>query len=462
MHWLPLVAMVIASALFFPHCPSVPRLVAATMEPGNNFSTRSSVNPNSKSINSHAEYVTSDKKAVEKLPHRMADTHIQTNLRVNSTSSFLNENFLPERNKYEKAKPGRMVLGLQTSNKLQEHHNSQENHVLRDYTSTDGQFQEDSKLETHIEGDSGLDRKSEEVSMERLTLKEWPSDLHPADGPTNKEDLREVGREGTRGNTLPAVPPEGLGLGLGGLLQVDDELLLLDTNPRVLFSTSPLPPKHPPLQIMLELGLMPEQQEEHEMDDKESKLGEKGEDGESYKNLMLDLSDSSEHATPSPRRRKRQLAHTGIERSVCESTSSWVMDRRTAIDVHMQNVTVLEKFPTKKGMMTQYFYETRCRGPDHRGVQAGEHGLAGAGCLGVDKRHWVSECQTKQSYVRAFTSDNTRGTGWRWIRIDTSCVCVLYSKSRAPRQGTRWAWDGEKWSDIHSPGYGLVIRYKVP
>lgn len=436
--------MVIASALLFPCCPSVPGLVAATMESGNNFSTSSVLNQTSKFRDSYAEYTSNDEKA-NQLPHRMADAHNRIDLTVNGTSSFVNEDFLPERNRYKKAKPGRMDLGLQTSNKLQEHHNPQENHIPRDYKSTDGQFQQDSKPKAHIKGDgttdTELNRKSKEVSMERLTFKEWPRDLHPAVGSTNKEDLREVGREGSRGNMLPAVPPDSLGLGLDGLLQVDDELLLLDTNPRVLFSTSPSPPKHPPLQIMLELGLMPEQQEEHEMNDKELKL-EKAESGDSYKNLLLDLSDSSEHETPSTRRRKRQLAHTGIERSVCESTSSWVMDRRTAIDVHMQNVTVLEKFPTKKGMMTQYFYETRCRGPDHRGVQAGEHGLAGAGCLGVDKRHWVSECQTKQSYVRAFTSDNTRGTGWRWIRIDTSCVCVLYSrtqKNRAltTRQGTR-------------------------
>ncbi|XP_060758228.1 neurotrophin-3 [Neoarius graeffei] len=447
MHWLPLVAMVIASALFFPHCPSVPRLVDATMEPGNNFSTRSLVNPISKSTNSHAEYTSSGKKAEEKLPHRTADTHVQTDLKVNGTSSFVNEDFSPESNEHKKAKPGRMDLELQTPNKLQEHHSFQENHILRDYTSTDDQIQEDSKLKTHIEDgtkDNGLNRRNEEVSVERLTLKEWPRDLYPADRPTTKEDPREVGRDGTKGNTLPMMPavlPEGLGLGLDGLLQADDELLLLDTNPRVLFSTSPSPPKHPPLQIMLELGLMHEQQEEHEMDDKEIKL-EKGEDGESYRNLLLDLPNSSEHATPSPRRRKREPTHNGIERSVCESISSWVMDRRTAIDTHRQNVTVLDKFPTKRGMIMQYFYETRCRGPDHRGVQPGEHGLAGAGCLGVDKRHWVSECQTKQSFVRAFTSDNTRRTGWRWIRIDTSCVCVLYSKTQRTRalntrQGTR-------------------------
>ncbi|KAI5619714.1 neurotrophin-3-like [Silurus asotus] len=440
MHWLPLVAMVIASALFFPHCPSVPRLVAATMEPGNNFnSTRSLVNPISRFEDTHAEYVSSHKKSAEKLPHRTADTHLRMDLAVKDTS-FVNEDISPGRNQYKKGKPGRLDLSLESSRKLQEHQTSKENHIHRDYRSTDGQFQGDSKLETHIEGDGSNDRKNEEVSFGRLTFKDWPRHLHPADMPTHKEDLREVSREGMRANSMPAMPPEGLGLGLDGLLQVDDELLLLETNPRVLFSTSPSPPKHPPMQVMLELGLMPEQQEEPEMDDKEFRM-EKNEDGESPRNLPTDLSDSSEHAAPSLRRRKRQLSHTGIERSVCESTSSWVMDRRTAIDVHMQNVTVLEKFPTKKGMMTQYFYETRCRGPDHRGVPAGEHGLAGAGCLGVDKRHWVSECQTKQSYVRAFTSDNTRGTGWRWIRIDTSCVCVLFSRTQknrtlTTRQGT--------------------------
>uniref|UniRef100_A0A4W4DXR1 Neurotrophin-4 n=1 Tax=Electrophorus electricus TaxID=8005 RepID=A0A4W4DXR1_ELEEL len=134
-------------------------------------------------------------------------------------------------------------------------------------------------------------------------------------------------------------------------------------------------------------------------------------------------------------RHKRQLEHVGPERSVCESISRWVMDRRTAIDSHWHNVTVLNKFPTKKGMLAQYFYETKCRGPDHRGARV-EHGVAGAGCLGVDKKHWVSECQTKQSFVRAFTSDNVRGTGWRWIRIDSSCVCVLYSRNHK-RRGTR-------------------------
>ncbi|TSQ23984.1 Brain-derived neurotrophic factor [Bagarius yarrelli] len=445
MHWLPLVAMVIASALFFPH-PGVPRLVASTMEPGNKFSTRSLANPISKSNNSHTEYTSSNQKAAEKLSHRTAGIHSPTDLSFNDTSFLINKEFSSERTKNEKAKPGRIDLGLHISSQLEEHDHSKQNHILPNYASRDSQFLEERTLETQIEAyvtkDNKLNRKNEEVLKERLTFKEWPRDLHSSDKSTTKEDLRELGKEEIRENSLPmapAMPPEGLGLGLDGLLPVDDDLLLLETNPRVLISTSPMPPKHPPLQVMMELGLIPEQGEEHEIDEREFK---KGEYGDSYRNLLLDVSDSSEQATPSLRRKKRQLAHTAIERSVCESTSSWVMDRRTAIDVHMQNVTVLEKFPTKKGLMTQYFYETRCRGPDHRGVQAGEHGVAGAGCLGVDKRHWVSECQTKQSYVRAFTSDNIRGTGWRWIRIDTSCVCVLYSRTQrnrasTTRQGTR-------------------------
>lgn len=445
MHWLPLVAMVIASALFFPLCPGVPRLVVATMEPGNNFSTRPLVNPISKSNDSDVEYMSSDKKAAEKLPYRTPDTHIQINLTVNNTSSLTNEDLMPERNQYQKARPDRIDLGFQTSSSLQERHNFQESHTLTSHThmSTDGQFQEDNTLQMHTEGDgtkdNGLNRKNEEVQMKRLTFNEWPRDLHPADRPTNKEE----DNEGTRENalpTLPAVSPEGMGLGLDGLLQVNDELLLLDSNPRVLFSTSPSPPKHPPLQVMLELGLMPEQQEEQETDNKLNL--EKGEDGESYKNLLLNSSDSSEHATPFPRRKKRQLSHTGPEHSVCESTSHWVVNRRQAVDLYNNTVTVLAKFSTKMGLpVSQYFYETRCRGPNHSRVQAGQRGVAGAGCLGVDQDQWTSECQTKQSYVRAFTVENNK-LGWRWIRIDTSCVCVLYKapqKTRAltTRQGRR-------------------------
>uniref|UniRef100_A0AAR2L891 Brain-derived neurotrophic factor n=1 Tax=Pygocentrus nattereri TaxID=42514 RepID=A0AAR2L891_PYGNA len=48
----------------------------------------------------------------------------------------------------------------------------------------------------------------------------------------------------------------------------------------------------------------------------------------------------------------------------------------------------------------------------------------------VDKktRHYNSQCRTTQSYVRALTMDSKRKIGWRFIRIDTSCVCTLTIK----------------------------------
>uniref|UniRef100_A0A8C6NZS9 Brain-derived neurotrophic factor n=1 Tax=Nothobranchius furzeri TaxID=105023 RepID=A0A8C6NZS9_NOTFU len=48
----------------------------------------------------------------------------------------------------------------------------------------------------------------------------------------------------------------------------------------------------------------------------------------------------------------------------------------------------------------------------------------------VDKktRHYNSQCRTTQSYVRALTMDSKKKIGWRFIRIDTSCVCTLTIK----------------------------------
>nr|XP_056720586.1 brain-derived neurotrophic factor-like [Euleptes europaea] len=100
---------------------------------------------------------------------------------------------------------------------------------------------------------------------------------------------------------------------------------------------------------------------------------------------------------------------------MCDSVSTWVTDKRTAVDIDGRNVTVLSAVPTPKGTLKQYFYETKCN----------PAGATEGGCRGVDQRYWVSECQTKQSYVRALTLDSHEGVGWRWIHIDTSCVCSL-------------------------------------
>ncbi|XP_051898873.1 neurotrophin-4-like [Pristis pectinata] len=121
---------------------------------------------------------------------------------------------------------------------------------------------------------------------------------------------------------------------------------------------------------------------------------------------------------------KRQSASVDPSRrgdlSVCDSSSEWVTDRRVAVDVLGKTVTILTDVPTSTGPLKQYFYETKCNE---------RSSTAQGGCRGVDKRHWISECKTKQSYVRALTMDAQKRMGWRWIRIDTSCVCTLINRT---------------------------------
>uniref|UniRef100_A0A8C5PEZ6 Neurotrophin-4 n=1 Tax=Leptobrachium leishanense TaxID=445787 RepID=A0A8C5PEZ6_9ANUR len=107
------------------------------------------------------------------------------------------------------------------------------------------------------------------------------------------------------------------------------------------------------------------------------------------------------------------------ELSVCDSTNVWVTDKRSAVDDRGKSVTVLSEIQTLTGPLKQYFFETKCN----------PAGGTTKGCRGVDKRHWISECKAKQSFVRALTMDTNKLVGWRWIRIDTACVCTLLSRT---------------------------------
>ncbi|XP_078511282.1 neurotrophin-4 [Lissotriton helveticus] len=117
----------------------------------------------------------------------------------------------------------------------------------------------------------------------------------------------------------------------------------------------------------------------------------------------------SDHISPSRRG----------ELSVCDSMNIWVTDKRTAVDIRGNTVTVLSEVQTLTGPLKQYFWETKCN----------PSGSTTSGCRGVDKRHWTSECKPKQSYVRALTMDSEKLVGWRWIRINTACVCTLLSRN---------------------------------
>ncbi|XP_037551960.1 neurotrophin-3 [Nematolebias whitei] len=119
-------------------------------------------------------------------------------------------------------------------------------------------------------------------------------------------------------------------------------------------------------------------------------------------------------------RKKRYAEHRSYrgEYSVCDSESHWVIDKTQAVDHKEQSVTVLAKIKTSATQeIKQYFYETRCRTTmPFKG-----------GCRGIDDKNWNSQCKTTQTYVRALTQVRN-SVGWRWIRIDTSCVCALSRK----------------------------------
>uniref|UniRef100_H3C9J1 Neurotrophin-3 n=1 Tax=Tetraodon nigroviridis TaxID=99883 RepID=H3C9J1_TETNG len=121
-------------------------------------------------------------------------------------------------------------------------------------------------------------------------------------------------------------------------------------------------------------------------------------------------------------RKKRYAEHRSYrgEYSVCDSESQWVTNKTQAVDTRGNIVSVLAKVKTSPTQdIMQFFYETRCRTP--RPFKGG--------CRGIDDKNWNSQCKTTQTYVRALTK-LWNSVGWRWIRIDTSCVCALSRKHR--------------------------------
>ncbi|XP_078404024.1 neurotrophic factor BDNF precursor form [Cetorhinus maximus] len=136
--------------------------------------------------------------------------------------------------------------------------------------------------------------------------------------------------------------------------------------------------------------------------------------------LMEEYRNYLEAANMSARVRRHSDPARRGELSVCDSISQWVTadKKKTAVDMSGQTVSVLEKILVQNGQLKQYFYETRCN----------PKGFTNEGCRGIDKKHWNSQCKTSQSYVRALTMDGRKKIGWRFIRIDTSCVCTLTFK----------------------------------
>ncbi|KAG2468448.1 nerve growth factor [Polypterus senegalus] len=115
------------------------------------------------------------------------------------------------------------------------------------------------------------------------------------------------------------------------------------------------------------------------------------------------------HATPA--------LHRG-EYSVCDSISTWVGDKTRATDIKGQEVSVLAEVNINNTIIKQYFFETTCK------IKQGQQ----SGCRGIDSKHWNSRCNNTHTFVRALTVEN-KLVAWRFIRINTACVCVLSRKS---------------------------------
>ncbi|XP_056100157.1 uncharacterized protein LOC130078612 [Rhinichthys klamathensis goyatoka] len=438
MHWLPLVAMVIASALPFPQNP-VPRLVAATIEPGRNDSNTSSVPtaeismPTNSSMDSHSHeaashnnYHTVDKQST--FTHE--EDHISKG-RANQ-ENLLTENIVFNNTKQDYTGEGRTTGAdasrshdhreYKTEKSLAEKASSPSNNILKDYQL---KHEENSiEAETFVKDDRNARSKLKDGPVEgpMVTLESSPVQEHLDEAQTDGNTIeKELAQPNGVFGTEPGFRIDNLGL------REEDQLLLLDAHPRVLFSPALSPPKHPPLLLMLELGLLAEDVEDEESHTMDVTTPSNGGDKEAYRNLLLGLSDSDNHVPSVRRKRQVGLNTQGRERSVCEAESGWVTDKKTAVDLRSKTVTILQEIQTQTGPLKQYFFETKCRKPLQQGNSEGQ-GVEGAGCFGVDKKHWMSRCETKQSYVRALTSDDNMRIGWRWIRIDSSCVCVLLTR----------------------------------
>ncbi|XP_031718296.1 uncharacterized protein ntf4 [Anarrhichthys ocellatus] len=429
MHWLPLVAMVIASALPFPHDP-VSTIAAVTTEHRHDPAAR--------------------------LAAPAVDHDFRGNASQTDYNAAANRQNFQNRRDYVKSSADEETLGVE--NRGTDRSNSNSGSDGRSRASVDvpteggtlraEDINQDSSLPKDLNADSSSRRDYSSFVDKKDNLQDSTAETKIADSPA--ASLK--GQRGP-GPTVPSEKPRdaptvgtgstwtpGAGRGLtedAGLGTGLDEMFL-DAHPRVLFSPSPSPPEHPPLLLMLETGLLEEDRDGEEQED----MHIEGH-GDRAIDRTLSWADSpgvSEVAQPVKRDKRSHLNDRRRgEKSVCEAESVWVTDKKTAIDSHGQKVTILQEIQTQTGPLKQYFYETRCReaeqisnaGRSRSGAppKSVGTGVAGAGCLGVDKKQWVSECKAKQSYVRALTKDANNRTGWRWIRIDSSCVCVLLSRT---------------------------------
>lgn len=440
MHWLPLVAMVIASALPFPHDP-VSRIAAATTEPG--FDNRRERRHDQQAARLTAHTVDYNVHGnASHMDYNMADTFSQQTHTHNLQNSedyvkSAGEEIWLNKGTFRSNSGGGDVVGSVVpagGETLRIEDNPTADSLTQNIS--DSSSKQGNLTLTELSKEDELQDSTEQPSQVSTSASQ--SYLSPSSksqsqtGPEPKATTRNQKTTVSEENLIP-----DLGLSLGNSLDFEGDEMYLDAHPRVLFSPSPSPPEHPPLLLMLETGLPEEDGDREDQEDMDGHI-------EGHGDRALDRTVDSPRVTADVARAVKRDKRSHLmdrrrgEKSVCESESVWVTDKTSAIDSHGHRVTILQEIQTQTGPLKQYFYETRCRQAEQqssigrsRGVAAKPMGtgVAGAGCLGVDKKQWVSECKAKQSFVRALTRDANNRTGWRWIRIDSSCVCVLLSRT---------------------------------
>ncbi|XP_033999639.1 uncharacterized protein LOC117493269 [Trematomus bernacchii] len=440
MHWLPLVAMVIASALPFPHNP-MSRIAAATKNNRHDQASRLAAPP--VDYNFHENVSQTDYNMAAALSQHTNRQNLQN--RKDYVKSSADEETFPFKVEHQETYES-------ISNSGSDHKSSvdvpkeggplrtEDNSLPKDYKADSSSSRQDSS--SFVDKTDNIQDSTERLAL--VTTAETHKAVSPAAhlqdqrGPeptVPSEKLRDAPTISTGGLNLDAE----LGLGMDNIL--DGDGMFLDAHPRVLFSPSTSPPEHPPLLLMLETGLLEEDGDREEQEDMDGHIEGHG-DRAIDRGTPPSWADSSRitEVARSVQRDKRShsMDRRRGEKSVCEAESVWVTDKKTAIDTHGRLVSVLQEIQTQTGPLKQYFYETRCReaerssnnGRSNAGVApvSVDTGEARHGCFGVDRKAWVSECKVKQSFVRALTKDASNRIGWRWIRIDSSCVCVLLAR----------------------------------
>ncbi|KAF7225717.1 uncharacterized protein [Nothobranchius furzeri] len=458
MHWLPLVAMVIASALPFPHNP-------ATTPPDSGSSREHRRDPTahlaalSVRYNLRGNVSQMEDEAAPLNPDRTQNLNDRKDYAKFSTREETSTLKMESQITYQAFgnsgtdDRGRVRLDVASeAGALRTGGISKDNSLQKDYKADGSISRKDfSRFSDFSKDDTQQDVIDTPVQASTAKYYDVVSPATMLKGQRQPEptvssrraqlapSTRTEARTSAAEDILTVEAGMDLGAELDGFLKGDE--IFLDSHPRVLFSPSPLPPEHPPLLLMLESG------------------GEEDGDGGGQEDLDEHIEGHGDRAidritTPSwvdyskvgfreadrpVKRSKRShlVDNRRGEKAVCESESGWVY-KKTAINVNRINVTVMEEIQTQAGPVRQFFYETRCRQAEQPSVydrtkgtgRSVGTGVSGAGCLGVDKKQWRSECKVKQSFVRALIRNERNQIGWQWIRIDSSCVCVLLSRTK--------------------------------